>query len=194
MNIIVESGQMGRTTFSRYPQRYCESYNNKCSPPTVANPGDSGGYRALRGSAIAAVLVLSTCFVDIGSANAQNANANLNFNVNIDPLAIGNAIAGAVRNNENREACIADLANATDYATHYKSNILVVNLAEHPYVQSSNIVFYGSATCADARVGVWAFGDGHFTREGDGGYINWYLIGNFNREGDQGRNVTFYPR
>ncbi len=144
---------------------------------------------ALRGGAIAAALVLSIG-VEIGSANAQN----VNLNVNIDPLAIGNAIAGAVRNNQNREACIANLANATDYATHYRSNILVVNLAEHPYVQSNSIVFYGSATCGDAQVAVWAFNDGHFTREGDGGFINWYLIGNFKREGDQGRNVTFYRR
>lgn len=138
---------------------------------------------------VATALVVSTG-IAICSAQAQN----VNLNVNVDPLAIGNAIKGAVMANQSREACIANLANATDYQTKYRQNVLVVNLAEHPYVQSNNIVFYGSAQCGDATVGVWAFGSGQFTREGDGGYINWYLIGNFMRDGDQGRNVAFSNR
>lgn len=80
--------------------------------------------RNLLGVVVAASLVLPTGF-NIGSAQAAN---NANLNVTIDPLAIGNAIAGAVNNNRNREACISDLANATDYATRYRSNVLVANL------------------------------------------------------------------
>jgi hypothetical protein len=141
-------------------------------------------HRISRCAAIAALVVTVT----------NGAHAGTGLDVKVDPLAIGNAIAGAVRNNQDREACITDLANATDSQTHYRKNILVVNLAQHPYLHSNNIVFYGSAQCKDARVAVWAFGDGQFTREGDGGYINWFLIGNFTRSGDQGRNVTFRPR
>lgn len=142
---------------------------------------------ASRCTAVAAALIISTAV--IGSARAE-----VSLGVTIDPLQIGNAIAGAVNANQSREACIANLANATDYQTQYKSNILVVNQAQHPYLQSNNIVFYGSAECGGALVGVWAFGNGEFTHEGDGGYINWYMIGNFHRDGDGGKHVVFYPR
>jgi hypothetical protein len=160
---------------------------------TAADRRDLSQRRAKMANRISRCAAIAALVVTAGAVT-NGAHAGVGLDVNIDPLAIGNAIAGAVRNNQDREACITDLANATDNQTQYRKNILVVNLAEHPYLHSNNVVFYGSAQCKDARVAVWAFGDGQFTREGDGGYINWFLIGNFTRSGDQGRNVTFRPR
>jgi hypothetical protein len=112
--------------------------------------------------------------------------------ISIDRDHIGNAIA--VKANQKREACIVDLANEIEYQTQYKQNILVVNLAQHPDdTQLNNIAIYKPRQCEDALVGVWAFRDGEFTHEGDGGYINWYLIGNFKID-DQHRHVVFSAR
>jgi len=40
---------------------------------------------------------------------------------------------------------------------------------------------------------IYGVKSGEFWREGDGGYLNWALEGNFKGDGDQGRHVTFFP-
>jgi hypothetical protein len=142
-----------------------------------------------RGITVAVALVVSTGVV-IGSASAQTAN----LNVNIDPVAIGTAIVGAVNANANREGCIDNVVQTVDFQTHQKFNVLAVNSSQHPFLYSNSIVYYGSAVCGGTTYGIWAFREGEFTHEGDGGWINWEMLGNFKRDGDGGKHVVFSAR
>jgi hypothetical protein len=136
------------------------------------------------------VAALALVGIFIGSAQAQMQGQ---VQVQIDPLKIGYAIAGAVNANQNRESFVQNLLNTTYYKTGQKYNVLVCNLAQHPQVGGlHNVVFYASGTSQGALFGVWAFTNGEFTHDGDGGYINWAMAGRFKRDGDQGRHVTFF--
>jgi hypothetical protein len=138
-----------------------------------------------RSTAVAAALVM------VGGVNASAQQANLN--VNLDPVAIGTAIKDAVNANSNREGCMDNVVHTVDYRTGYKYNILMVNSSQHPFLNSRSIVYYGSAVCGGVQYGVWAFRQGEFTHNGDGGWINWQLMGNFKRDGDGGKHVVFSP-
>lgn len=135
------------------------------------------------------VAALALLGIFIGSAQAQFAQVQ----VQIDPLKIGNAIAGAVNANQNRESFVNSLLNTTYFKTGQRYNVLVCNLAQHPQAGGlHNVVFYASGQSQGALFGVWAFTDGEFTHDGDGGWINWAMAGHFKRDGDQGRHVVFY--
>jgi hypothetical protein len=66
-------------------------------------------------------------------------------------------------------------------------------MAQHPQSGSLNdIVFYGSTVYSDGTIfGMWAFKDGEFTHDGDGGWINWAMKGWYDRDGDGGKHVVF---
>lgn len=100
--------------------------------------------------------------------------------------------------NQNRESFVQDLLDVTVYTINYitgqRYNVLVCNLAQHPQTGGlHDLVFYASAQCQSVLYGVWAFTDGEFTHCGDGGRINWNMVGHFKTDGDRGRHVVFSP-
>ncbi len=141
-----------------------------------------------RCSAAAAAFVISAAVIDSARAASFQGSAT------IDPVAIGNAIAGAVHANSNREGCIDAVVNTVDYQTGNKYNVLAVNASQHPNLYSTSIVYFTSTVCDGVSYDVWAFKSGEFTHQGDGGWINWQMSGSFTRDGDGNKHVVFYPR
>ena len=139
-----------------------------------------------------AIFVVTTLVVM--STNAL-ADGSVGVSINIDPLAIGNAIADAVKNNAGRGAFTDNLVETVFYQAGQKYNVLAVNMNQHPQTGGlKDVVFYGSATAPDGTLyGVWAFKSGEFTHDGDGGWINWAMKGWFTRDGDGGKHVVFQP-
>lgn len=117
----------------------------------------------------------------------------LGISIQIDPLEIGKAIANAVNASQNREGFVKNLMETTFYEAGQKYNVMVCNLNQDYQDAFNNVVFYASAVYPSDGVtfGIWAFRDGEFTLNGDGGYINWAFRGNFERVGHQGHHVIF---
>jgi hypothetical protein len=143
-----------------------------------------------RCSAAAAAFVISAAVIDSASAASFQGSGS----VIIDPVAIGNAIAGAVHANSNQEGCIDAVVNTVDYQTGNKYNVLAVNASQHPNFYDNSIVYFTTTVCNGVAYDVWAFKSGEFTHQGDGGWINWEMSGSFTRDGDGGKHVVFYPR
>ena len=122
------------------------------------------------------------------------AEAGVNLEITIDPLAIGEAISNAININSERGAFTDNLVQTTFYQAGQKYNTLVVNMAQHPQPGGLNeVVFHGSVNYSDGTIfGIWAFKDGEFTHDGDGGWINWAMDGWFVRDCDGGKHVVFY--
>ena len=110
---------------------------------------------------------------------------------NVDVLGIANAIANAVKTEQNRDGFVKNLSETTFYQAGQKYNVMVFNLNQEYEDRFNNTVFYGSAVYDGGTFGIWAFESGEFTNKGDGGYLNWAFKGAFTRDGDQGHHVTF---
>lgn len=112
-----------------------------------------------------------------------------NLNVNTDVLGIAQAIASAVSAEQNRDGFVKNLMESTFYSAGQRYNVMVFNLHQAYDERFRGVQFYGSAVYTGGiTYGIWAFEDGEFTNQGDGGWINWAFRGSFNRDGG---HVTF---
>lgn len=105
------------------------------------------------------------------------------FNVDIDVLGIANTIANAVKTNQNRPGWVKNVMLTTFYGANQQYNVMVFNLNQNFDQHFNGIKFYGSAVYDGITFGIWAFEDGDFTNQGDGGWINWAFSGWFDRNG-----------
>ena len=146
-----------------------------------------------------ALINIDQVISDSGVAKANKTNliagSSVNLNVNLDVLQIGQAIASAMNNNQQRGAFTDNLVQTTFFQAGQKYNVLVVNMAQHPQTGNlQDVVFQASARSDDGTIfGIWAFKSGEFTHDGDGGWINWAMYGWYDRDGDGGKHVVFYP-
>lgn len=122
-------------------------------------------------------------------ASIRQGGVSLNFN--IDLIELGEKIIDAFTgsSDDNREAFVINLRNTAYYEADEQYNVMVFNLAVSHSDQLEGVQVYGSANYGDLIYGIWVFESGTFVNEGDGGYINWAFIGQWDR--DEG-SVSFY--
>ncbi|MFI8850018.1 stress protein [Streptomyces sp. 891-h] len=123
-----------------------------------------------------------------------SAGANANLNLNVDVLGIANKIESSIKTSANRDAFVKNLMESAYYAGGEKYNVVVHNLNQDYEENLNGVQTYGSATYDGVTFGIWVFKDGEFTNKGDGGWINWAMKGSFQRDGADGKHVTFTAR
>ncbi|MTH51869.1 stress protein [Bacillus mangrovi] len=111
------------------------------------------------------------------SAKAAGAAAE----IPVDPVAIGEAIADAVKTADNRSGFVKGAMENAFYAAGQQHNVMVMNLSQGYDEQLNGVKFFETVEYDGVTFGVWVFEDGKFTNEGDGGYINWSFRGWFER-------------
>jgi hypothetical protein len=118
---------------------------------------------------------------------AISRQGSVGVDVTVDPVAIGNAIADAVKTAKNREAVIKNLLETMKFQTHGAYNILIFNLQQNYEWRQlpTDQVHYQSADFDGITFGIWAFRAGEFVNGGDGGFINWAFYGTFKRDGNR---------
>lgn len=110
--------------------------------------------------------------------------------IDLDLLGIGQAIAGAISFNDNRDAFVIDTMYKSFYGAGQKYNVMVFNLNVAHHQAFTGVQMYASVKYGDIIYGIWVFECGTFENQGDGGYINWAFMGWFNRNDG---HVTFCP-
>lgn len=109
-----------------------------------------------------------------------------NVNVNLDPLAIANAIKDAVNDQGDREGAVHAALDVGYWnsANPDRLTVAVVNKnqdiqvsgdvahAEHMDIKGGNYVIY------------WFKGPAEVVNNGDGGYLNWGVFGNNEKDGN----------
>ncbi|NMO13652.1 stress protein [Pyxidicoccus fallax] len=109
--------------------------------------------------------------------------------VSLDPVSIGQAIAKSVHAVPNREGFVKGLLYSARHQTGGKYNVVVANLGnKHEASGLRNVVYYQTFNYGDLVYGVWAFEDGVFDNQGDGGFINWTFDGLWERQDPNGQS------
>ncbi|MCD7034017.1 stress protein [Metabacillus sp. GX 13764] len=104
--------------------------------------------------------------------------------VSIDPVAIGNAIADAVKSAQNRDGFVKAAREKAFYAADEKMNVMVMNTSQdYDDTGLNGVQYFDTAEYDGVTYGIWVFEDGKFVNNGDGGYINWAFRGWFDRDG-----------
>ncbi|TSB47637.1 stress protein [Alkalicoccobacillus porphyridii] len=126
-----------------------------------------------------------------GQALAQEAQAQSpNVDITIDPVAIYDSISDAITSADNREGFVKAARETVKFHTDYSLNVMVLNLSnDYDDSSYSGVHYFDTFTYDGVIYGVWAFEEGTFVNNGDGGYINWAFYGWFDRDGG---TVEFY--
>ncbi|MCM2677256.1 stress protein [Alkalicoccobacillus plakortidis] len=120
-----------------------------------------------------------------GQALEQQAQAKApNVDITIDPVAIFDSISETIKTADNRGGFVKAARETVSFHTDYSLNVMVLNLS-NDYDESSysGVHYFDTFTYDGAVYGVWAFEEGTFVNNGDGGYDNWAFYGWFDRDG-----------
>ncbi|MGD6818740.1 stress protein [Metabacillus sp. 84] len=128
------------------------------------------------------VLVAPLALPANGTSAAPAQSAEASAEIPVDPVAIGEAIANAVKTAENRDGFVKGAMENAFYAADENYNVMVMNLSQGYDEQLNGVEFFETVEYDGVTFGVWVFEDGEFTNEGDGGYINWAFRGWFERD------------
>lgn len=118
-------------------------------------------------------------------------NFSTTASLNIDPVAIANAISGAV-NDKNDRGAIVRAALDTAYYNSGGKNVAVVNQeVEFEKNFPSDKTAVANFEKNGKTYSIFIFeGPGSLENKGDGGWINWGALGNLNVEND--KKIVFY--
>ncbi len=122
----------------------------------------------------------------LGGGGARSTQAQVQVQIPVDPLAIGQAIAGAVQAANGREAFVKDTLERMVSQTRGQYNVMVFNLGQgFEFNPDFSKTYYTSVNYNGTIYGIWIFrGPVHFQNKGDGGWINWGMYGSFQRDGN----------
>lgn len=117
-------------------------------------------------------------------AEEQVETTATNININIDPVAIFDGISTIISNAQNRGGFVKAAREHVKFESDYRLNVMVLNLSNDYDESSYSGVHYFDTFVYDGAIyGVWAFEEGTFVNNGDGGYDNWAFYGWFDRDG-----------
>ena len=132
----------------------------------------------LRAAVLGTLVVATAC-----GFNSSSCQAQVTGNIQIDPLAIGQAIAGAIQSANNRSAFVKDVLEKTKSQTGGRYNVMVFNMAQgYEFNPAPGTYHYTSCNYQGTIYGVWVFKSGDFRNLGDGGWINWGMWGALHRD------------
>ncbi|MEH2366456.1 hypothetical protein [Nostoc sp.] len=108
---------------------------------------------------------------------------SVGLEVGVDLLGIAGAIASSVNASQNREGFVKGLMEEAYFKADQKYNVMVFNLSQNYDENFNGVQLFAKADYNGVIYGIWAFENGEFTNQGDGGWINWAFKGNFDRDG-----------
>ena len=119
-------------------------------------------------------------------AGGEGPQVNINIDFNDAVRQLSSVMVAAA----DREALVKNAMYHAFYNIgQSRLNVMVFNLRQEHAPRFQNVKFYSSFTINGVTYGVWIFENGSFDNNGDGGWINWGFMGNYNRND---KHVDFY--
>ena len=115
---------------------------------------------------------------------STSASVGGNVNVNLDPVAIGNAIKEAVNNQSDRGGAVQAALDVGYYSAGNPDRLTVAVVNKNQDIQvEGEIADAQSIDIKDGNYVIYLFsGPGKVTNNGDGGWLNWGVFGNIDRQ------------
>jgi hypothetical protein len=119
------------------------------------------------------------------TAAVASVQGNAHVVIHQDRLNLGVQVANAIASVDEkyRDAFVRKAVDAAFNAAGQKHNVLLFNLAQNYEASIPVTDIYATVEFGKVFYGLWIFDDGSFTNKGDGGYVNWGMVGRFDRNG-----------
>ncbi|GHA86631.1 stress protein [Streptomyces termitum] len=111
--------------------------------------------------------------------------------VSMDQLGVAGKVADAVRGvkTSDRGKFVQEAVKAAFDAAGGRHNVMLFNLSQNYDDRFQGTRVYANVKWGNIYYGLWIFESGTFANGGDGGWINWGMMGWFDRNGGA---VTFH--
>ena len=120
-----------------------------------------------------------------GTVSAASVQGSPHVVIHQDKLNLGVQLADAVNkiDEKYRDAFVRKAVDAAFNAAGKSHNVILFNLAVNYEARIPTTLIYATVEFDKVFYGLWVFDEGQFINKGDGGYINWGMVGWFTKNG-----------